>query len=451
MRLALFGGSFNPPGLHHRQIAEALAKRFDEVIVIPCGPRPDKPITNDVDPIHRAALADLTFAGLPRVRVELFDLEANTFTRTSDLDQQYAAQGEVWHVVGADLIAGGRHGRSPIQQHWRRGAELWRDARFAVLTRPGYALEREDLPPHAEVFETDFPGASTSIREQAFKRQDLDKLLTPAATAYIERYGLYRGIPPVGRTQLTVERPRLLIVADDTNPKAREAAEHLGASTTGHPDLIVVVGGDGAMLRAIRQHWRLRVPFYGVNAGHLGFLLNETPPPLAGELLVHHLPLLWAETINLSGHRRQALAFNDCWVERATGQTAWIRVDVNGQVRLERLVADGALVSSAAGSASYARAMGATPLPLGTPAILLVGSNVLAPDNWRPVVLPRECEVTLTTLDPAKRPLRGYVDGVLHGEIESMLVRNSRTAAVELAFDPKHDPAEKLARIQFPR
>ncbi|MFZ4768410.1 MAG: nicotinate-nicotinamide nucleotide adenylyltransferase, partial [Roseimicrobium sp.] len=80
-RIALFGGSFNPPGVHHQHIAELLARRFDEVRVVPCGPRPDKPEVNTVPAVFRAALCDLAFGGLERVVVDLFDLEGDSFTR----------------------------------------------------------------------------------------------------------------------------------------------------------------------------------------------------------------------------------------------------------------------------------------------------------------------------------------------------------------------------------
>ncbi len=52
---------------------------------MPCGPRPDKPTTNDVAPVARAAMVDMTFGDLAGVRVELFDLEQASFTRTHDL------------------------------------------------------------------------------------------------------------------------------------------------------------------------------------------------------------------------------------------------------------------------------------------------------------------------------------------------------------------------------
>ena len=78
-QIAIFGGSFNPPGLHHRQIVEVMSREFDSVIVVPCGPRPDKETVNDVDPVHRAALADIAFRGIDRVQVELFDLNRPLF------------------------------------------------------------------------------------------------------------------------------------------------------------------------------------------------------------------------------------------------------------------------------------------------------------------------------------------------------------------------------------
>ncbi len=105
--LAIFGGSFNPPGVHHREVAALLAPHFDEIRVVPCGPRRDKPIVNDVDPVYRAAMCDMTFTGLSKVQVDLFDLEAATFTRTHELEDRFRGGGTLWHIVGADLVTGG--------------------------------------------------------------------------------------------------------------------------------------------------------------------------------------------------------------------------------------------------------------------------------------------------------------------------------------------------------
>jgi len=179
---------------------------------------------------------------------------------------------------------------------------------------------------------------------------------------------------------------------------------------------------------------------------------RDADPPWGTDLLLYHLPLLWVRAEFLDGSLNETLAFNDAWVERATGQTAWVKLSVNGVQRVSKLVGDGALVATAAGSSSYARAMGAAPVPLNTDVLVLVGSNVLKPAFWRPAVLPLDSEIEMETLDPNRRPLRGYIDGVEQDQlIRRMTIRVSRTAAAELVFDPAHDPVAKLAFVQFPK
>ena len=450
--VAILGGSFNPPGMHHRRIAQLAAEHCDSVVVVPCGPRPDKPVTDDVPPIYRAAMVDMTFRGLPRVRVDLFDLEQPCFTRSHLLAQRYQQHGEIWHVLDAQLLQGGGQGESTVQRQWEQGAELWQRGRFLVVARPDAQPDPDDLPPTHRVLTLEHGRVGAEIRNQVFHHRSVEGLVQPEVARYIERHRLYRGMRPSRTTRFDLQQLRPLVVADPRNPEALEVAAGLGQSHQQDPNLIVVVGGDGTMLRAIRSEWRRRVPFYGINTGHLGFLLNRRRPTaeVLADLELQQLPLLWVETERPDGTTRTSLAFNDAWVERATGQTAWLNVTVDGRERLPRLVADGALVSTAAGSTSYARAMGAPPMPLNTPALLLVGSNVLLPVFWKQAVLSLESTIKLTTLDPDKRPLHGYVDGVHKGKLRSMTARVSNTAAVELAFDRQHDPAEKLASIQFP-
>jgi NAD+ kinase len=451
-RLAIYGGSFNPPGRHHRDITEALAREFDEVVIVPCGPRPDKPITNDVEPIFRAAMVDMTFRGLPRVRVELFDLESPTFTRTHELERIFSKRGEVWHVVGADLLKRGGKSGSFIHREWEQGKRLWKEARFAVLTRPGFRLDPGDLPPVHRVFEIRNENSSSLIRERVFQHKSIEGMVLPRVERYIASHKLYRGTKPPRSTTLQLDDPRIMVIADPNNPLAMKLAEKFPVLEPEDPNLIVVIGGDGTMLRSIREHWRLRLPFYGINAGHIGFLLNDRQRTdfVRHCLVVQQLPLLRVETVNAYGEHHASLAFNDAWVERNTGQSAWIEVRVDGQVRVPRLVGDGALVATAAGSGSYARAMGATPLPFDTPAVMLVGSNVLKPAFWKPVVLPMDATIDFINLDPQKRPLRAFLDGRPEDDVISMRVSVSNIAAVELAFDSDLNPAEKLAQIQFP-
>ena len=291
---------------------------------------------------------------------------------------------------------------------------------------------------------------ASAIRGRIYNRESVEEWLSTEVNRYVNRHGLYRSLPPRTETTFRVAHPRVQLFYDEANADSRQLARDFVTDEI-DPELVVVLGGDGTMLRAIRKYWRERRPFYGLNTGHLGFLLNDRQTRFwERELKLYQLPLLWAEAVTAEGKTVTGHAFNEVWVERATGQTAWVKLSINGIVRIERLVCDGVLLSTSAGSTSYARAMGATPLPFNTPVLTLVGSNVLTPTGWRPAVLPIHTEVEMTTLDTDKRPLMGYMDGVSMGRVRSLKVRVSRTAAVELAFQAEHDPVAKLAKLQFP-
>ena len=454
-KIAIYGGSFNPPCPHHRFIAEKVAREFDEVFVIPCGPRPDKPTTNDIDLVHRAAMADMAFGNLPNVNIALFDLEHNVFTRTHRLEELFKSRGEVWHVVGTDLIVGGGKGQSFIQREWERGPEIWNEFNFAVVKKHGIEIPDHDLPPKRRVFTGSFRGSSSEIRERVFKRRPVEGVVDRRVGDYIERHGLYRGRPTYGRTNLVLNEVRSKLLVDSENPRAVELAAGISLHETSlDPNLIVVMGGDSFMLRAIRKHWRARLPFFGVNAGTYGFLLNplksESVRGLADGRLsvdVDQMPLLYTDITGISGAKREALAFNDVWIERASGQTAWIEVEINGVRRIERLMADGILAATSAGSTAYAKSMGATPvLDVNAGILTLVGNNVIQP-AWKQIQIPLNSEVVWRNLDWEKRPLRCFVDGVDLGYILEVKIRKSRIAAAELAISPER--AEKIMSSQF--
>lgn len=459
LKIALFGGSFNPPGLHHRALAQLLAERFDHVIIIPCGPRPDKKETNAVPAVYRAALADITFGDLAKVEVDLFDLESDQFTRTVDLDTRYQHRGQVWHVVGTDLIKGGANGLAEIQRSWHRGQWLWEQGHFIVLKRLEHECAAEDLPPHAQVIAVDIPGASRDIRSAMEHGVDVSHLVTERALAYMQRYGLYRVPVPNSKAPGSLAQQRGYLQADAKNPVAMRLFAQLSGESTLDVDaahFITALGGDGLMLRAIREHWRKRLPFYGVNAGHLGFLMNDPrtvneatfPPP---DVIFHQLPMLYVEIELQDGSTKSVYGFNDAWLERTTSLSAWLQVRVNGVTRIEKLVSDGALVSTAAGSTAYARSMGAPPLLADATAWLIVGSNVMEPFTWKSALLSVDSTVEISCLNPERRPVEAYVDGLCIGLAVAMRARLSRAAAAELVFHASHDMAEKIAAVQFGR
>ncbi len=448
-RLALYRARFDPPGLHHVAVLHALLQRFDRVVVMPWGPMPARPIDENVSPVYRARMIDLAFGRIdPRVIVDLRDLEGATIADARALEHDDAFAGfQVFHVVEAEGFDEDRARLHPLSRLVVIGTAATADRDFGGHERVVVA---------ADV-------AGSVMRKRLYEGQSVDDLVPSAVARVIDRHGLYRGTEPRISARARFEAPRVFVVKDDRNERAVAWAQLFtpwAVPQADDADLIVVLGGDGSMLHAIQTHWRRRVPFLGVNAGHLGFLLNEprglvddraqVESLLRSDLVLHHLPMLHVEHQRRDGSWGAGLTFNDAWIERSTGQSAWLEVKVDGKVRLPRLVCDGVLMSTAAGSTAYARSMGAQPLLLDTPAWLVVGSNVMDPIHWKSALVGKGSVIEIRSLHVEKRPLVGFLHGVALGEVVALRARMSRAASVELAFVEAHDMAEKIARIQFP-
>jgi nicotinate (nicotinamide) nucleotide adenylyltransferase len=453
-RVALFAASFDPPMLAHRGAAQALrSDGFDEVVICPTGPRPGHGDLEHAPPIHRAALADLAFRDLPGVRVDLTDLDEGICSHPAALEARYSASGEAWHVVGADMVVGGQIGRATIQSRWENGPELWARSRFVILHSQEEPVRTDDLPPAHRTIAYSGNASSADARSRLYAGAAVAADLPPAVADYVSRHRLFVPFVADRTLRLNINRPRLMTFVDERNPRAAEIAERFSEFAGDPPELILVVGGDGTMLQAIRRHWRLRAPFLGLNAGHLGFLMNERlSHVLEGlELVTHAMPMLRVDTEAPDGRRTTSLAFSDAWLERDGGQAAWLRLDVDGRERVPKIVGDGVLVATASGSSAYARAMGAVPVPLNTSVLTLAGSNVFRPRFWRPMTLSDDAVVSLTNLDRSgKRPVRAFIDGQPVGVVRALTARRSAVAGAELAFTREFDPSDKLLRSLFP-
>ncbi|MGB7326615.1 MAG: NAD(+)/NADH kinase [Rubripirellula sp.] len=454
MELALCVGNFNPPGIHHIEIARALVRTFNRVVIVPAGPRAEKREQNAIASSFRAALVDLAFRGIEGIELDFSDLENHTFTPNDQLEKRYP-DFEVWHVVPEEFVKDGRDGKSLIHKYWCDAQNVWKTANFVIIHTRKTKPDPKDLPPNYRLLEVNTEGSSHQIRSALVQGQNVTEMIDPAVLNFIESRGLYRLSSPAHSRTVSLQGKRGHAFFDPRNKAAAEWADGFAGVAIDDADYIVVLGGDGTMLQAIEKFWERRIPFFGVNFGHLGFLLNDREDVSnslfpSEDVIVRDLPMLRVDSKLADGSSEVDLAFNDAWLERSTGQTAWIEVIVDDQIRFPKLVCDGVLTCTAAGSTAYASSMGATPMLADTEAWMLVGSNVMTPRNWKSAPISMNSSITVRNLDPVKRPVRGFIGGSPLGDVLEMKIRPSRTAFVELAFLPEHDMSRKIADVLFP-
>lgn len=191
-RIAIFGGSFNPPHLAHLEIVRELRGHFKKAIIIPCGGRPDKASVAAIDPVHRAAMVQAAFSCMPGVEINLFDLQNRVATPSIDLDKMFRRpMREIWHVVGSDLIAGGETGTSLIQREWVQGETFWNSGNFAVIERPGFECTDKDMPPNSKVIGAGKDISSSAIQAMVKRGEDISHLVPSAVAKYIRDNKLY--------------------------------------------------------------------------------------------------------------------------------------------------------------------------------------------------------------------------------------------------------------------
>jgi len=218
-------------------------------------------------------------------------------------------------------------------------------------------------------------------------------------------------------------------------------------------DVIVALGGDGFMLQTLHGTQHLPAPVYGMNRGTVGFLMNEYSETdlldrlaAAEEAVINPLKMK-AQTID--GKMHDALAINEVSLLRAGPQAAKLKITIDGHLRLEELVCDGALVATPAGSTAYNYSAHGPILPIGSDVLALTAVAAFRPRRWRGALLPKSAHVRFDVINPGKRPVMADADSIWVENVLWVEIQSEPSIEHRLLFDPGHGLEERLLREQF--
>jgi NAD+ kinase len=218
-------------------------------------------------------------------------------------------------------------------------------------------------------------------------------------------------------------------------------------------DVLVVLGGDGAMLEMIHCYINEKKPVYGMNCGTVGFLMNTFNQKNLIERInkaqIACLKPLIMCAKNQQGEYHKALAINEISLLRQSSQAAKINISVDRRERLKELVCDGVLVSTPAGSTAYNFSAHGPILPLEANLLALTPISAFRPRQWRGALLTNKSLISLRVNDDKKRPVRAVADFYNVPNIVSITVKEDPNTKIRILFDPEDQLKDNIICEQF--
>lgn len=229
--------------------------------------------------------------------------------------------------------------------------------------------------------------------------------------------------------------------------------EIYGQTAVEESEAIVVLGGDGFMLRNIHHYYKYNVPIYGMNLGTIGFLMNEFAYDNLSERIQNSkkvvLHPLQMRAKRVDGKTYEAIAINEVALRRSSRLAAKIKVLVDDVPRIPLMSSDGILISTPAGSTAYNLSAGGPIIPMNADLLALTPINPFRPRRWKGALLPHKAKVTFQVIEPKKRPVSAETDLDEIHDVEYVEVFEDRNISMQILFDAHHHLEERIITEQF--
>lgn len=257
-------------------------------------------------------------------------------------------------------------------------------------------------------------------------------------------------------SEKTISAGSIAFVASSA-PEAVDArarlARQYGNAPVEQASVIVALGGDGLMLQTLHSQMKTDTPIYGMNQGSVGFLMNDYDENELVERLnnaqittIHPLTMT---AIDQDEKVSRARAINEVSVYRQTHQAAKLRITIDGKVRMDELICDGALVATPAGSTAYNLSAHGPILPINSPLLALTPISPFRPRRWRGAILPDHGDIRIEVLEHAKRPVSAVADHEETRFVRQVDIRMDKSIDMLMMFDADRALDERVLTEQF--
>ena len=219
-------------------------------------------------------------------------------------------------------------------------------------------------------------------------------------------------------------------------------------STLKKAQIIIVIGGDGFMLQTLKRNKNSKKQFYGINSGDYGFLMNkfsykDTIKNISRSNMISISPL---EMIvkNKNNQIKRSIAINEVSVLRQSRQAATLSIKHGSRQIIKKLVSDGVLVSTPAGSTAYNLSVHGPILSLHSKKLSISPISSFRPRRWKGKIVNDRSKITITNLNPTKRPISAVADNLEVRNAKSIIIKTNNKIKFNLLYDKNRSLQKKI-------
>ena len=210
----------------------------------------------------------------------------------------------------------------------------------------------------------------------------------------------------------------------------------------------IVIGGDGFMLKTLKRNKHSSKFFYGVNSGDYGFLMNK----FSSKTIIKNInkanlitisPLEMKVT-NKQGSTKKYLAVNEVSILRQSRQAASVLIKVGSKLIMKRLISDGVLVSTPAGSTAYNLSVRGPILSLNSKKLSIAPISPFRPRRWNGKIINESHKVLIKNLNINKRPISAVADNIEVRNAKIIDVKINKKIKFKLLYDKNRGLQKKI-------
>ena len=250
---------------------------------------------------------------------------------------------------------------------------------------------------------------------------------------------------------------KIFIVSDKTKNSLKIKyflAKKIQITTLKRSNIIIVLGGDGFMLQTLKKLYKFKKPFYGINSGNYGFLMNKfSNKNFLKNLKTSNSIKIYPLQMSVKTKNNQikkSIAINEISILRQGKQASSISITANKKNIIKNLVSDGVLVSTPAGSTAYNLSAHGPILNLDSNKLAITPISPFRPRRWRGTVINDKSSVIIKNLDCNKRPISAVADNFEVRNAKKILIKSNKQISFNLLYD-KNNSLHKKIKIEQAR